>query len=150
MWREARLLLNVLNVLERWLSKEVDKKGRKNAIVYIVPRLNVMVPPEFFLLHCIILKEVISLFRYRRLLSIVSYSLLYTSASNCAASQMRKSIWWTGLPRPVWIVHIVYRYAAPCMGKTIQCRPLRWLSAGLGRVGYKNNGWIVIVINYMQ
>jgi len=85
--------LNVLNVLERWLSKEVDKKGRKNAIVYIVPRLNVMVPPEFFLLHCIILKEVISLFRYRRLSSIVSYSLLYTSASNCAASQMQKSIW---------------------------------------------------------
>ncbi len=52
----------MLNVLERWLSKEVDKKGRKNAIVYIVPRLNVMVPPEFFLLHCIISKEVISLF----------------------------------------------------------------------------------------
>jgi hypothetical protein len=34
-----------------------QNRKRKNVIVYIVLRLNVMVPPEFFFLHCIILKK---------------------------------------------------------------------------------------------
>jgi hypothetical protein len=99
--------------MERRLSKEVDKKGGKNAIVYIVPRLNVMVPPEFFLLHCIILKEVISLFRYRRLLSIVLIRcyiqvLVIVPRPRCRRAygepdyRVLCPVSCTGRPRPVW------------------------------------------------
>ena len=42
-----------------------QKRKRKNVIVYIVLRLNVMVPPEFFFFALYNIKKVISLFRYR-------------------------------------------------------------------------------------